>query len=168
MQLIQDKKAISNGHDGPESTIVVGGGLAGLAAAAYLAKGGKRVTVFEKASALGGRAASQNHDGFVFNLGAHALYEKSAAANVLAELGVHYTTGSPVGIRAIANGGNYLAPVDTTSLLRTRLIGPRAKLEAARLLLKLQMADPHAHARETLAEWLDREVHLPEVRRIME
>lgn len=36
--------------------VIVGGGMAGLAAAAYLARAGKTVTLFEKAVNLGGRA----------------------------------------------------------------------------------------------------------------
>src|SRR5690348_10873067 len=39
--------------------VIVGGGLAGLSAAAYLARGGVAVTLFEKAAHLGGRAATQ-------------------------------------------------------------------------------------------------------------
>lgn len=40
--------------------IVVGGGLAGLATASYLARAGLDVMLFEKSSCLGGRAATQN------------------------------------------------------------------------------------------------------------
>ena len=46
--------------------VVVGGGLAGLASACYLARAGVAVTLFEKASGLGGRAATTNHDGYAF------------------------------------------------------------------------------------------------------
>ena len=35
---------------------VIGGGVGGLAAATYLARGGRSVVLCEKASALGGRA----------------------------------------------------------------------------------------------------------------
>ncbi len=51
--------------------VVVGGGMAGLAAACYLARGGKSVTLFEKAATLGGRAATSNHEGYLFNRGIH-------------------------------------------------------------------------------------------------
>jgi phytoene dehydrogenase-like protein len=44
--------------------VVIGGGMAGLSAACYLARAGVAVTLFEKASSLGGRAATQNHDGY--------------------------------------------------------------------------------------------------------
>ena len=38
--------------------VVVGGGMAGLTVACYLARAGVDVTVFEKAPELGGRAAT--------------------------------------------------------------------------------------------------------------
>ena len=59
--------------------VVVGGGMAGLTAACYLAREQMEVTVFEKASYLGGRAATQEFDGFRFNRGGHALYSGGAA-----------------------------------------------------------------------------------------
>jgi phytoene dehydrogenase-like protein len=68
--------------------IVVGGGLAGLAAASYLARAGRRVTLFEKSASVGGRGMSQERNGFHFNMGAHALKADSQATEVLAELGV--------------------------------------------------------------------------------
>ncbi len=58
--------------------VVVGGGLAGLAAAAYAARAGTRVILFEAREELGGRARSDEDDGFTFNQGAHALYRGGA------------------------------------------------------------------------------------------
>src|SRR6476646_4034092 len=63
--------------------VIVGGGLAGLSAAAYLARGGAAVTLFEKAAHLGGRAATQVYDGYYFNRGVHALYCGGATSEVL-------------------------------------------------------------------------------------
>ena len=62
-----------------QHTIVVGGGVAGLTAAAYLARGGRSVKVLEKASTLGGRASTDHAAGFSLNRGAHALYTGRAA-----------------------------------------------------------------------------------------
>ena len=39
---------------------IIGGGLAGLSAATYLARAGMEVTLFEKSNRLGGRAATQS------------------------------------------------------------------------------------------------------------
>ena len=49
--------------------VVVGGGLARLTTAAYLARNGQDVTLYEKSPTLGGRAATQEYDGFAFNRG---------------------------------------------------------------------------------------------------
>src|SRR5215207_11273105 len=69
--------------------------MAGLTAACYLAREQIDVTVIEKASYLGGRAATQEFDGFRFNRGGHALYTGGAASRILEELGVSYDYGIP-------------------------------------------------------------------------
>jgi 1-hydroxy-2-isopentenylcarotenoid 3,4-desaturase len=50
-------------------TLVIGGGIAGLATAALLAEEGDRVTVLEARDELGGRAGSWETDGFRFDTG---------------------------------------------------------------------------------------------------
>lgn len=54
---------------GPTRTIVIGGGIAGLASAALLAREGHEVTVLEARAELGGRAGVWNTDGFRFDTG---------------------------------------------------------------------------------------------------
>lgn len=49
--------------------VVIGGGIAGLASAALLAKEGHSVTILEGLPAVGGRAGSWEHDGFRFDTG---------------------------------------------------------------------------------------------------
>jgi phytoene desaturase len=49
--------------------VVVGGGFAGLSAAALLANKGNRVTLLEKNEELGGRARLWETDGFTFDMG---------------------------------------------------------------------------------------------------
>src|SRR4051794_3728763 len=78
-----------------QTTVVVGGGLAGLAAASYLARGGASVTLLEKAPTLGGRAATDTPHGFALNRGVHALYTGGPASDVLRELNVAYSSGTP-------------------------------------------------------------------------
>jgi phytoene desaturase len=50
-------------------TIVIGGGISGLATAALLAREGHRVTLLEKRDELGGRAGTWERDGFRFDTG---------------------------------------------------------------------------------------------------
>lgn len=53
----------------PRSAIVIGSGFAGMSAASFLAKEGWNVTVIEKNSAPGGRAAQLKEAGFTFDMG---------------------------------------------------------------------------------------------------
>ena len=71
-----------------DRTMVIGGGLAGLTAAATLARAGRAVTVIEGAAHAGGRARSRRRHGFDLNLGPHALYRAGGGFDVLRSLGV--------------------------------------------------------------------------------
>ena len=48
---------------------VIGSGFSGLSAAAYLAKKGHKVSVYEKNETIGGRARMFTQDGFMFDMG---------------------------------------------------------------------------------------------------
>lgn len=56
------------------SVVVIGAGLAGLAAAGRLHAGGVDVVVLEAADHVGGHASSVTLDGFTFDEGAHVLF----------------------------------------------------------------------------------------------
>ena len=101
--------------------IVVGGGLAGLSVACYLARAGKTVTLFEQASHLGGRATTQQYDEYCFNRGGHALYPGGAATQVLRELNVSYTGRSPRATFALHQGHIRGYPSNVLALLRSDL-----------------------------------------------
>ncbi|GAA1966484.1 phytoene desaturase family protein [Agromyces allii] len=55
--------------DGSERIAVIGGGIAGLATAALLARDGHRVTLLEASPVVGGRAGTWSRDGFRFDTG---------------------------------------------------------------------------------------------------
>jgi phytoene desaturase len=66
---------------------VIGSGLAGLAAACTLAARGHEVTVFEKNSWLGGKAAQLREKGFRFDMGPTILIQPSVLRKIFAESG---------------------------------------------------------------------------------
>jgi protoporphyrinogen oxidase len=59
-------------------TVVLGGGLAGLAAGWALTQAGHRVRVLESADAVGGLARTVVRDGFRFDLGGHRFFTHDA------------------------------------------------------------------------------------------
>ena len=72
--------------------IVIGSGVAGLTAAAYLQKNGHRVKVFEQFSNIGGVTATLRQDGFSWDLGPMLLEgfgQGEPAGDILEELGIY-------------------------------------------------------------------------------
>jgi phytoene dehydrogenase-like protein len=140
-----------------KNVVVIGGGLAGLAASIYLARGGRTVTVFEKRRMLGGRAITNLRQGFRFNLGAHALYRAGAAASVYRELGIPVRGIAPKPKAVALSGGEeFRLPTNWWSMLTTGLLSFRGKRELAGALLHVRRRGG-SHAREewTLAQWMD-------------
>jgi phytoene dehydrogenase-like protein len=148
--------------------VVVGGGMAGLTAAAYLARAGVEVTLFERAPNLGGRAATQGFDDYRFNRGIHALYTGGEASQILKELGVTYGFGMPPKETFVLQGGQlHPFPADPLGLLRTDLLDMGDKLGFMRLFAALALLKPHSVARMSVQEWLERKVRRPQVRQVM-
>jgi phytoene dehydrogenase-like protein len=145
--------------------IIIGGGVAGLTAAAFVAREDKRVKLFEQSHALGGRARTKTQDGFHFNIGPHALYRGGRGIAVLRELGVTPSGQVPAvsGAFAIKDHQKHTFPSGITSLLTTGLFGLPAKLEAMRWLASLAKLDAHSLMRVSLREWLDRHITHREV-----
>ena len=150
------------------TTAIIGGGLAGLTAAAYLARAGRRVTVFEKAQAIGGRARTEIKHGFAFNIGPHALYRNGAGVPILNELGVEFSgkINGTDGAFAIDNGTKHTLPGGFVSLLTTGLLTLPAKLEAAKLLASLPSLNAADYDSLTVRAWLDRAVKQPKVQQL--
>lgn len=79
--------------------VVVGGGAAGLTAAAYAARAGRSVVLFERQERLGGLVQSVERDGFVFDMGLRAVENAGIVLPMLAELGLELeAVPSPVSI----------------------------------------------------------------------
>lgn len=80
-------------------TIVVGGGIAGLTAAAFLAKEGRNVLLIEKNRECGGLVNSFTRDGFQFEAGVRALLNAGIIFPMLKELDIRLeVVKSPVSI----------------------------------------------------------------------
>lgn len=148
---------------------VVGGGLAGLTAAIYAARGGKSVVVLERSEALGGRARSFEHEGTVFNLGGHALYQKSEAAPIFKELGVTYTgtIPSPNGNLAMYQEKLNFLPGGFLSMLRTRLITPKQKLALMPIMIAMATAKTKPLYNVSLRMWVEGKTNDPILRDLL-
>ena len=123
--------------------VVIGGGLAGLTAALYLARAGRRVRLLEASHNLGGRARSTVHEEGIWNLGAHALYNGGAGRRVLDELGITAPGGSvdPTGQLAIVGDRLHALPVGFMSLMSTSLLDLGDKLALAKQMARLPRLD---------------------------
>jgi protoporphyrinogen oxidase len=114
-------------------TTVIGGGLSGLTAATLLARGGREVTLYEK-SKLGGRAATQESHGALFNEGPHALYRAGRAMQVLNGLGIEPDGKEPPtsGLFVWHRDQLHAMPVGPVTVLSTSLFTLPEKLEFGR------------------------------------
>lgn len=146
-----------------KNVVVVGGGIAGLAASIYLARAGRTVTLFEKRRFLGGRAITNLRQGYRFNLGAHALYRGGAGAAIYRELGIPIR-GAMANIRSIAllGGDEYRLPTGVFSLLGTGLLSLGGKAQLAKALFHIwRFGGAHAGS-VSLQAWMD--ANLPDER----
>lgn len=147
--------------------IVIGGGIAGLATASYLAKANTAVTLFEKAPTLGGRAATQKYENFLFNQGGHALYRGGAAQVVLNELGISYSGGSPQKTFALSQGKLYPMSEDLFSLLRSNLLKMPEKLELMSIFATLPHVDAQKFRWTSIQAWIEMNTHQPMVNQLL-
>jgi len=153
-----------------KNVVIVGGGLAGLAASIYLARGGRTVTVFEKRRYLGGRAITQLRHGYRFNLGAHAFYRTGAGAAVCRELGIPVRGAVPKpNAVALINGQERRLPTTFLSLLGTSLLSLRGKAQLGRALWRIRSIDRNPPApSQTVRGWIDEQVSDPRARQVLE
>lgn len=132
---------------GPARTdvAVIGGGLAGLTAAAFAARSGVSVTVLDGRTTIGGRARTTVDDGFHFNEGPHALYRAGKAAVALAELGISPKGGVPPLTRSRFSLGGRITAVPG--------VVPTRQMLAMMARLPRDRRDP-AWSRAAADEWL--------------
>jgi squalene-associated FAD-dependent desaturase len=158
---------------GSGRVIVVGGGLAGIAAALRLADGGARVTLLESKPWLGGLTASFRRGELEVDTGQHVFLRCCTAyRSLLDRLGVaHLTTLQPrleiPVVRASDGRRGQLArgslPVVAglplhlaRSLARYAVMPPAARLAAARAALAIARVDPEDPRtdEQSFGDWL--------------
>ena len=149
-----------------KNVVIVGGGIAGLAASIYLARGGRTVTLFEKRRYLGGRAVTHLRHGYRFNLGPHAFYRGGEGSKVLGELGIAVRGGVARGAGiALYGHERHTFPRNFLSLLITQLLKPADKWEASKLFWRIRRLKKNEQFAEISArEWLDANVTRVRVR----
>jgi phytoene dehydrogenase-like protein len=144
-----------------EDVVVIGAGIAGLTAAIILARAGRSVIVFEQSSKVGGRARTDNIDGFYFNQGPHALYVSGAGAKVLRELGITYRGNPPPSPQyLIKHDMKYQQAASFSSILTTKLLkGLGSKIELIRFFSSLSKVNFREIQDITVEEWLKKKIH---------
>lgn len=79
--------------------VIVGAGLSGLTAGAYLLRAGHGVTILEKSAQCGGLVSSFERDGFLFDTGPRAFGNAGILVPMLEDLGIDLElVGGPVSI----------------------------------------------------------------------
>jgi phytoene dehydrogenase-like protein len=145
---------------------VVGGGVAGLTAAIYLAKAGKKTIVIEKQDRLGGRGITNKKKGAYFNLGGHALYDGDAYAT-FRELGLSLQGNAPsIDGYGVWKGKLLPLPTGVKSLFTTPLISWKGKMELASWLAKFGRLDTRQYDHINLRDWIEGNLHDPMVRNL--
>jgi phytoene dehydrogenase-like protein len=120
--------------------VIIGAGLAGLAAAATAARAGSRVIILD-ARSPGGRARTDIRDGFRLNQGPHALYRGGPGWRVLAGLGI-----KPAGHSPRLSGSQALV----AGRLRTF-----PKVQAGMAAARLAVVNVSRQAGISASEWID-------------
>jgi phytoene dehydrogenase-like protein len=159
----QNPNVISQIHnrEKKEDIVIIGAGLSGLTTAIILARAGRSVTVLEQSSKVGGRARTENVDGFYFNQGPHALYLSGEGAKVLQELGIKYGGSPPPTPQYfMKHDMKYQQGANFFSILTSKLLGGLgSKIELIRFFMSLRKMNFNEIQSITIEEWLKKRIH---------
>ncbi|MBD0379098.1 FAD-dependent oxidoreductase [Paenibacillus sedimenti] len=140
---------------------IIGGGLAGLTAAAYLSENPHvEGILFERSPQLGGRAFTYEKVGFTLNYGAHAVYgiDRHTLTSMEKELGLSFSSKQVDKRKVVYAKNNQLtpAPLDAINLLRTDLLNTVQKVrfvgEIAAIIANIHNLKNYATLADYLAE----------------
>jgi len=151
--------------------VIIGGGMAGLATGALLAKQGRRVTVLERGNQPGGRAYTYEDQGYTLNYGPHAMYtpESGILGEVMRRLGRDVPAcGYVDAMHAYWADGDRLAVMGAKphQVLTTRLFSLGERLQVVKIMLAIRSARTDAIAPGTTwREWVEGQTGDPAVRR---
>ncbi|NGQ95227.1 NAD(P)/FAD-dependent oxidoreductase [Brevibacillus sp. SYP-B805] len=150
--------------------VIVGGGLAGLSAAAYLSHKGKKVAVLER-GVLGGRAVTLPIKGFHFNFGAHAIYgrDTSMLRYFEKELGLSIDWRDFQPSKAKYDLGDEVTdvPANIQGLFRTKLLMGLDKVSFTFNILKTMLKLETGHPHLSIQKWLEKKEVAEDVREMM-
>ncbi|HTR48968.1 MAG TPA: protoporphyrinogen oxidase [Verrucomicrobiae bacterium] len=112
-------------------TVVIGGGISGLACAYRLQRLGSRVTLLEASDRVGGMIATERRNGFLFEAGPQCPRFPRAVWELVRELGLErefLRADSRAKRYVVKHGKLYQAPFSLWAFLSTPLVGLGAKL----------------------------------------
>jgi squalene-associated FAD-dependent desaturase len=161
-------RADLNGHARGKRVAIVGGGLAGIAAALDCAADGAAVTLLESKGRLGGAAYSFVRDGIHADNGQHVflrcctayrdLLQRIGAADLVTlQPRLAIPVLAPGGQRAWLRRSNFPAPLHLAgALAQYRFLGLAQRLTLARAMQALRRVDPHDPAADarSFGDWL--------------
>jgi len=149
--------------------VIIGGGVAGLATGALLAKQGRRVTVLERGNQPGGRAYAYEEKGFTLNYGPHAMYrpETGVLGEVLRRLGrPPLPCGYPDPLRSYWSMGERFGVVGGKphQLMKATLLPMASRLRLGPLFLALRSAKTEKLGEMTFRAWVEARTSDPVLR----
>lgn len=139
---------------------IIGGGLAGLTAAAYLSESNNiEGVLFERSPQLGGRAFTYEKSGFTLNYGAHAIYgiDRHNISVIEKELGLSFSSKQVDKRKVVYSKHGHVteAPLDFVNLVKTDLLSPLQKVrfigEITAIITQFHQMQNYA----TLKDYLD-------------
>jgi phytoene dehydrogenase-like protein len=136
--------------------LVIGGGMAGMTAAAFAAKERLSVVIVEKSQHPGGRARSVTLEKFVFNEGPHALYIGGRASETLAELRVDWTGDAPPfkGSIGVVDGKLQKLPIDAMTILQTGALDLGGKWDILKFFGNVAGIDETSLDTQKFSDWV--------------